>query len=206
MKYGYARASTGGQSADALVRQLTKAGCKNVFREMASRAKTDGAQLRRLRTPTTPEAERKGAFARLAPYRDGAIFTAKFAGRSAWERHPKGDEIVQIVDGATTLHLMTAEGRQCLSLSSGMMAIVPQGIWHQFDAPDGVCVMTATPQPTEHLRVVVEDPTTIAREASSGAPPPSRAARNIRPAPNPLPKGEGERFVIGTTYPAAWVS
>src|ERR1700687_6028164 len=48
MKYGYARVSTGGQSVDAQVRQLTKAGCKNVFREVASGAKTDRAQLRRL--------------------------------------------------------------------------------------------------------------------------------------------------------------
>jgi quercetin dioxygenase-like cupin family protein len=110
------------------------------------------------RTPTTSEAGRN---ARLAPYRDGAIFTAKFAGTSAWERHPQGDEIVQIVDGATTLHLMTAEGRQSLALSAGMVAIVPQNTWHQFDAPGGVCVMTTTPQPTEHLRVDVEDPRTM---------------------------------------------
>ena len=113
------------------------------------------------RTPTSSEAEREGAFARLAPYRDGAIFTAKFAGTSAWERHPQGDEIVQIVDGATTLHLITAEGRQSVSLGTGMMAIVPRNAWHQFEAPDGVCVMTATPQPTEHLRVDVEDPRTM---------------------------------------------
>jgi quercetin dioxygenase-like cupin family protein len=113
------------------------------------------------RTPTSSEAERKGAFARLAPYRDGAIFTAKFAGRSAWERHPQGDEIVQIVDGATTLHLMTAEGRQSVPLRSGMVAIVPRNTWHQFEAPDGVCVMTATPQPTEHVRVDVADPRTL---------------------------------------------
>jgi mannose-6-phosphate isomerase-like protein (cupin superfamily) len=113
------------------------------------------------RTPTTPEAERKAAFARLAPYRDGAIFTAKFAGTSAWERHPQGDEIVQIVDGAATLHLMTVEGRQSLALGPGMVVIVPQNTWHQFDAPGGVCVMTTTPQPTEHLTVDVEDPRTI---------------------------------------------
>jgi quercetin dioxygenase-like cupin family protein len=113
------------------------------------------------RTPTTPEAERAGAFARLAPYRDGAIFTAKFAGTSAWERHPQGDEIVQIIDGATTLHLMTGEGRQSLLLGAGMVAFVPQDTWHQFEAPDGVCVMTATPQPTEHLAVDVEDPRTV---------------------------------------------
>jgi DNA invertase Pin-like site-specific DNA recombinase len=48
MKYGYARVSSDGQSVDVQVRQLTKAGCKKVFREVASGAKTDRAQLRRL--------------------------------------------------------------------------------------------------------------------------------------------------------------
>jgi DNA invertase Pin-like site-specific DNA recombinase len=48
MKYGYARVSSDGQSVGAQVRQLTKAGCKKVFREVASGAKTDRAQLRRL--------------------------------------------------------------------------------------------------------------------------------------------------------------
>src|SRR5580704_14187705 len=46
--YGYARVSTDRQSVEAQVRQLTKAGCKKVFREVASGAKTDRAQLRRL--------------------------------------------------------------------------------------------------------------------------------------------------------------
>lgn len=48
MIYGYARVSTDGQSVDAQVRQLRAAGCKTVFREVASGAKTDRAQLRRL--------------------------------------------------------------------------------------------------------------------------------------------------------------
>src|SRR6202041_2742271 len=47
MKYGYARVSTDGQSVEMQVRQLTKAGCKKVFRETASGAKTDRAQLRK---------------------------------------------------------------------------------------------------------------------------------------------------------------
>jgi DNA invertase Pin-like site-specific DNA recombinase len=47
MIYGYARVSTDGQSVDAQVRQLTRAGCRKVFRETASGAKTDRAQLRR---------------------------------------------------------------------------------------------------------------------------------------------------------------
>jgi DNA invertase Pin-like site-specific DNA recombinase len=47
MKYGYVRVSTDGQSVEAQVRQLTKAGCKKVFRETASGAKADRAQLRK---------------------------------------------------------------------------------------------------------------------------------------------------------------
>src|SRR5258708_20441923 len=97
-------------------------------------AKAEFAKLNMLcgRTPTTGESERKGAFAKLAEYRDGGIFTAKFAGRGPWERHQTGDELVQIVDGATTMHLMTAEAPQTLQLTAGMIVIVPQGMWHHF--------------------------------------------------------------------------
>ena len=40
MKYGYARVSTGGksESVDAQARQLTKAGCRKVFREVSERS------------------------------------------------------------------------------------------------------------------------------------------------------------------------
>jgi DNA invertase Pin-like site-specific DNA recombinase len=48
MIFGYARVSTDGQSVDAQVRQLTKAGCKKVFRETASGARTDRAELRKV--------------------------------------------------------------------------------------------------------------------------------------------------------------
>ncbi|MGH7039411.1 MAG: hypothetical protein ACREE1_14875, partial [Stellaceae bacterium] len=45
------------------------------------------------RTPQTTEAERKasGGFATLAPFRDGNLFSARFSGNGAWERHPNGD-------------------------------------------------------------------------------------------------------------------
>ena len=48
-----------------------------------------------------------------------------------------------------------------MSLKAGMVAIVPQNTWHRFEAPDGVSLMTATPQPTEHLTVTVDDPRTL---------------------------------------------
>jgi DNA invertase Pin-like site-specific DNA recombinase len=54
LKYGYARVSTDGQSVDAQVHQLTKAGCRKVFREVASGAKTERTQLRRVMATLGP--------------------------------------------------------------------------------------------------------------------------------------------------------
>ena len=118
-------------------------------------------KMLRGRTPETPEADRAGAFARLAPYRDSAINVAKFSGEGPWERHPSGDEIVQVVDGATTFLIMAEDGPQSFVLKAGTVVIVPQGKWHRFEAPDGVTLMTTTPQPTQHLTFAIDDPRTL---------------------------------------------
>ena len=115
------------------------------------------------RRPEMTEADRKGtnAFATLTPFRDGNIFSAKFSGNGAWERHPNGDELVQVVEGETKFHIITDDGKQTHTLKAGMLVIVPQGAWHRFESPNGVCLITATPKPTEHLTVDVEDPRTL---------------------------------------------
>jgi mannose-6-phosphate isomerase-like protein (cupin superfamily) len=113
------------------------------------------------RTPTMPAAARAGSAVRLADYRDGSIFASKFAGRGDWERHPEGEEIVQIVDGSAVLHLVTEEGPQSVTLAAGTLAIVPQGAWHRFECPEGVTLLTVTPQPSEHVREDVADPRSI---------------------------------------------
>src|SRR4030095_16267383 len=66
----------------------------------------------------TTEAEKKAAFTTLAPYRDGGIFSGSFSGISQWERHEQGDEIVHILDGATTLTIMTDEGPQSFEMTA----------------------------------------------------------------------------------------
>jgi DNA invertase Pin-like site-specific DNA recombinase len=48
MKYGYARVSTDGQSVAAQVAALKQAGAEKVFKEVASGAKTNRAQLHRV--------------------------------------------------------------------------------------------------------------------------------------------------------------
>ncbi len=98
---------------------------------------------------TTPEQEDK-AFATLANYRNGAIFAGGFAGESPWERHPNGDELVQVLKGHTLLTIVMDDGPETHEMSAGMLVVVPEGRWHKFNSADGVTLMTVTPQPTEH--------------------------------------------------------
>jgi quercetin dioxygenase-like cupin family protein len=111
------------------------------------------------RTPTTTRAERQGSSARLAVYRDGAIFGSKSAGKGAWERHLEGDELVQVVDGSATLEIVDADGPpQTIVLRAGMLAVVPRGAWHRFYYPDGVTLLTVTPGSSDYVRADVADP------------------------------------------------
>jgi mannose-6-phosphate isomerase-like protein (cupin superfamily) len=131
--------------------------------------KTELAGLRVLRgrDTSTSEAEARAAFAVLAPFGNGSIFVGSFSGDSPWERHRNGDELVQILHGATTLTIMTSDGPQSLEMSAGMLIVVPQGHWHRFHAPNLVTVLSATPQPTDHTSA--EDP----RTADGGVTRPS---------------------------------
>ena len=107
----------------------------------------DGVTFLPNRTPTTSD---EGFFATLSSYRDGAIFVAHYAGNSEWERHGNGDEIVMVIEGATTLILLVDGEDQPHHLGANEFLVVPQGIWHRFETPDGVKVMSVTPQPTDH--------------------------------------------------------
>lgn len=114
------------------------------------KAELAGLSVLHKRDTSTAADEVEAAFAVLAPFRDGGIFAGSFSGETPWERHPKGDELVQILDGAATLTIMTDDGPQSFELTAGMLIVVPQGHWHRFEAPGGVTVLSATPQPTDH--------------------------------------------------------
>ena len=122
-------------------------------RDLAGLVKLEG------RGAHTTEDEAQASFMSLGDFRDGGLFAASFSGSSGWERHLKGDEIVQIVEGATRLDVIVGDEIESHELSAGMLLVVPQGCWHRFISEHGVKVMTATPQPTEHLHV--DDPRTL---------------------------------------------
>ena len=112
MKYGYARVSTDGQSVDAQVRQLTKAGCKKVFREVASGAKTDRAQLRKV----------------LAQLEEGDVLTVTRLDRLARSTRDLLNTLGTIADrkagfrslGDTWADTTTSHGRLMLTVLGGL--------------------------------------------------------------------------------------
>jgi len=116
------------------------------------------------RTPQSTMADRKGSGGRLAPYRDGALFTTKFAGKGHWESHLTGDELIRILDGTATLEIVGEDGPQSFALRAGMIAVIPQGAWHRFHSSEGVTLMTATPSPSKVIELDVDDPRTVERE------------------------------------------
>ena len=116
------------------------------------------------RTPQSTMADRKGSGARLAAYRDGVLFATKFTGKGHWERHPTGDELIHVLDGTGTLEIVGEDGSQFFALRAGMIAVNPQGAWHRFHSSEGVTVMFATPNPSEHNELDVDDPRTVGRK------------------------------------------
>lgn len=90
------------------------------------------------------------AFCQLTPYRDGAVYLAHWAGKSPWEVHYNGDEIVLIVEGETQLTLLVEGKEISQKMHAGEMMVVPERVWHRLESVDGVKLLSVTPQPTDH--------------------------------------------------------
>ena len=102
------------------------------------------------RTPHSTGKELGKAFATLSAYEGGGVFAGCYSGESAWERHPAGDELVQILDGAAEITILTENNEQTFDLIKGSIIVVPKGLWHRFKASDGVTVLAAAPGDTDH--------------------------------------------------------
>ena len=102
------------------------------------------------RSPTTTAEDSEGAFSLLSAYRDGGVFVGHWAGASEWERHSVGDELVLVLDGETTIVFLADGHDRAAPLRAGELVLVPQGTWHRFETPEGVKLLSVTPQPTDH--------------------------------------------------------
>jgi mannose-6-phosphate isomerase-like protein (cupin superfamily) len=101
------------------------------------------------RTPADDDEVGQDWVATLADYRDGGIFVVHCAGESEWERHP-ADEVVLVFEGSTTMTLIDSGQKHEHTLGPLQLVVVPENTWHRFVTPNGVKLMTVTPQPSDH--------------------------------------------------------
>ena len=111
------------------------------------------------RGPDTPESEVEAAFNTLGvgDFRDCGVFLGSFDGNAGWERHLKGDELVHVLGGEAEFDYITDDKRETVTLSEGLLIVVPKGCWHRFSSTDGITVLTATPRHDEE-HTFVDDP------------------------------------------------
>jgi quercetin dioxygenase-like cupin family protein len=89
------------------------------------------------------------AFRRLASFNESTLFVGRFTGRSPWERHRGGDELLYILEGEVEITVLTDDGPVPTVARANSLFICPKGLWHRLHAPGGVTALYATPRPTD---------------------------------------------------------
>jgi len=89
------------------------------------------------------------AFPQLMPFNTGGVLAGRFVGRTPWERHPDGDELLYVVEGSVEITLLTDAGPERHRIDHGSVFVVPRGVWHRQHAAETALLLSATPLPTE---------------------------------------------------------
>ena len=91
------------------------------------------------------------AMRELGSLNDSMLGVVRFSGLTPWERHPGGDELLHVLEGAVDITVLTADGTVDATVGAGSLFIVPRGLWHRQKPHGAVTVLFATPaQGTEH--------------------------------------------------------
>jgi hypothetical protein len=68
----------------------------------------------------------------------------RFSGLTPWERHPGGDELLQVLDGAVDVTVLTDDGPVEIPLETGGIFVCPRGLWHRQRARPTVTLLFGT--------------------------------------------------------------
>jgi uncharacterized cupin superfamily protein len=110
---------------------MTELQTHNIARSLAGRANLD--------------------FHQLGEFNGGSVGVFRCGpGVSPWERHPQGEELLQIIEGSVDIEVLTDTGSEIVSMNQGDVLIVPQGLWHRHRVPTQLAELYATTGSTEH--------------------------------------------------------
>jgi mannose-6-phosphate isomerase-like protein (cupin superfamily) len=86
-----------------------------------------------------------------------------FSYSTAWdyqERHPDGEELTVVLDGAIDLLLDQGDGEQALRVEAGSACLVPVNTWHRVapHTPSTLLFITPMPTRTDHRPAAMPAP------------------------------------------------
>lgn len=92
----------------------------------------------------TTAAEADAAVRPVAWLGDLQLGVMRFSGLTPWERHPGGDELLQVLDGAVDVTILTDDGPVEVPLETGGIFVCPRGLWHRQRARPTVTLLFGT--------------------------------------------------------------
>ena len=87
----------------------------------------------------------QGELRRLGNFDHATIGLFSFSGRGPWERHPGGDELIVVLDGAGEVTVLTETGPIRAELKPGSLFVCPRGLWHRPVATPTMTALYITP-------------------------------------------------------------
>ncbi|MBM4244023.1 MAG: cupin domain-containing protein [Deltaproteobacteria bacterium] len=92
----------------------------------------------------TTEAEAMAAMRPLGMLNQCLLGVTCFCGRTPWERHPDGDELLYVLEGRVEVTVLAEEGPHVEAVPAGSLFVVPRGLWHRQHAEQTVRLLFAT--------------------------------------------------------------
>src|SRR5512145_3288395 len=95
--------------------------------------------------PVDPRTARTKARGRLMPFNQCTIGVAR-EWPPHWERHPKGEELLHVLEGEVEVELLQRNGRRRrTTVRAGSFFVVPRGLWHRPIQRRPVLMLYVTP-------------------------------------------------------------
>lgn len=96
-------------------------------------------------TPDIDKEEAMKSINIMGSFNDCMLGLVRFSGQTSWERHPAGEELLQILSGKTNITILADEGPIHISADEGSVVTIPKGLWHSQCTQTEVTLLFATP-------------------------------------------------------------
>jgi quercetin dioxygenase-like cupin family protein len=103
-------------------------------------------------TEQTTAEEANAAYLHLADLDRLSLGVMRFSGQTPWERHPDGDELLYVLDGAVELTALVDDAMPTArTIRAGEVIVCPRGIWHRQHTREFVTTLFGTPTKTTQI-------------------------------------------------------